>query len=200
MLAKASLRTSTACRMSSRSMCGNLNLRTSSSVTPVCPLAPDSACWNWICPSGDANRSTNAIGSIPEGRRIATWLSIANSSSRSKRTGFPMLVPPSTVKSTSFLFGGLAQPYSNTARDAPPVAVSRVGCCELPRHVHRSQRNRRVPVISFRCRQTCTATTALDTPTLLPRVVINAVPFSGHPALAISSSKLWSRSASVINL
>jgi putative transposase len=27
--------------------------------------------------------------------------------------------------------GGLAQPYSNTARDAPPVAVSRVGCCEL---------------------------------------------------------------------
>ena len=131
MLAKASLRTSTACRMSSRSMCGNLNLRTSSSVTPVCPLAPDSACWNWICPSGDANRSTNAIGSIPEGRRIATWLSIANSSSRSKRTGFPMLVPPSTVKSTSFLFGGLAQPYSNTARDAPPVAVSRVGCGEL---------------------------------------------------------------------
>jgi len=27
--------------------------------------------------------------------------------------------------------GGLAQPCSNTARDAPPVAVSRVGCCEL---------------------------------------------------------------------
>jgi putative transposase len=27
--------------------------------------------------------------------------------------------------------GGLAQPYSNTARDAPPVALSRVGCCEL---------------------------------------------------------------------
>ena len=26
---------------------------------------------------------------------------------------------------------GLAQPYSGTARDAPPVAVSRVGCCEL---------------------------------------------------------------------
>jgi hypothetical protein len=26
---------------------------------------------------------------------------------------------------------GLAQPYSNTTRDAPPVAVSRVGGCEL---------------------------------------------------------------------
>src|SRR5208282_1378365 len=26
---------------------------------------------------------------------------------------------------------GLGQRYSNTARDAPPVAVSRVGCCEL---------------------------------------------------------------------
>src|ERR1700693_1032567 len=61
----------------------------------------------------------------------------------------------------------------------------------LPWHVHRSQRSRRVPVISFRCRQTCTATTALDTPTLLPQVAISAVPFSGHPALAIASSKLW---------
>jgi hypothetical protein len=57
-----------------------------------------------------------------------------------------------------------------------------------PWHVHRSQRNRRVPVISFRCRQTYTATTALDTRTLLPQGAINAVPFSGHPALAISSS------------
>ena len=27
--------------------------------------------------------------------------------------------------------GGLAQPYSDTSRDAPPVAVSRVGCGEL---------------------------------------------------------------------
>ncbi|MGO8795316.1 MAG: DoxX family membrane protein [Candidatus Sulfotelmatobacter sp.] len=34
---------------------------------------------------------------------------------------------------------GLAQPYSDTARDAPPVAVSRVGCCEAPCHVHRPQ-------------------------------------------------------------
>ena len=52
--------------------------------------------------------------------------------------------------------------------------------------------NRRVPVISFRCRQTCTATTALDTRTLLPQVVINAVPFLGHRALAIfSSSRLF---------
>ncbi len=28
--------------------------------------------------------------------------------------------------------GGLAQPYPNMTRDAPPVAVSRVGCSELP--------------------------------------------------------------------
>src|SRR5208282_2533478 len=96
--------------------------------------------------------------------------------------------------------GGLAQPYSNTARDAPPVAVSRVAAANSPWHVHRSQRNRSVPVTSFPCRPTCTATTALDTRTLLPQVAISAVPFSGHPVLAISSSKLWSRSASVINL
>ena len=27
--------------------------------------------------------------------------------------------------------GGPTQPSSNTTQDAPPVAVSRVGCCEL---------------------------------------------------------------------
>ena len=35
--------------------------------------------------------------------------------------------------------GGLAQPYSNTERDAPPVAVSRVGYRELSLEVHRSR-------------------------------------------------------------
>ena len=59
----------------------------------------------------------------------------------------------------------------------------------FPRHVHPSQRNRRVPVISFRCRQTFTATTVRDTPTLLRQVAISVVPFSARPALAISSSK-----------
>jgi hypothetical protein len=67
-------------------------------------------------------------------------------------------------------------------------------------HVHRSQLNRRVPVTSFPCRQTCTATTVLDTPTLLPQVAISAVRFSAPLALAISSSKCWSRFASAINL
>ncbi len=41
-----------------------------------------------------------------------------------------------------------------------------------PWQVHRSQRNRRVPLVSFRCRQTCTATTALDTRTLSSDFVI----------------------------
>ena len=31
----------------------------------------------------------------------------------------------------SKFLGGLAQPYSNTTQDAPPVAVSRVGCWGL---------------------------------------------------------------------
>ena len=57
------------------------------------------------------------------------------------------------------------------------MAVSRVGCGELFLHVHRSQLNPSVPVTSFQCRQTCTATTALDTPTLLRQVAIIAVPF-----------------------
>ena len=57
------------------------------------------------------------------------------------------------------------------------MAVSRVGCGELFLHVHRSQLNPSVPVTSFQCRQTCTATTALDTPTLLRQVAITAVPF-----------------------
>jgi hypothetical protein len=52
--------------------------------------------------------------------------------------------------------GGLAQPYADTARDAPPVAVSRVGCCELSWHVHSSQRNCSVRVTPCPCRQTCT--------------------------------------------
>jgi hypothetical protein len=34
--------------------------------------------------------------------------------------------------SSSTTIRGLAQPCSNTAPDAPPVAISRVGCCELP--------------------------------------------------------------------
>jgi len=40
------------------------------------------------------------------------------------RWGAPRFLTRPTVR------GGLAQPYSNTAQDAPPVAVSRVGCCE----------------------------------------------------------------------
>jgi hypothetical protein len=41
--------------------------------------------------------------------------------------------------------GGVAQPYSNTTQDAPPGAVSRVGCCELSlvfSHYNRSHKSR----------------------------------------------------------
>ena len=47
---------------------------------------------------------------------------------------------------------GLAQPYSNTTRDAPPVAVSRVGCRELSLACSSVTPNRRVPITSFQPR------------------------------------------------
>ena len=39
---------------------------------------------------------------------------------------------------------GAGPPLADTKPDAPPVAVSRVGRCELPLQVHRPQRNRRI--------------------------------------------------------
>jgi len=128
------------------------------------------------------------------GRNLEVEVRGSHPSQKTRRMGHPLCfwLPAKS--------GGRKQPYANTARDAPPVAVSRVGCCELSWHVHSSQRNSSVRVTPCPCRQTCTATTALDTPTLLRQVVISAVPFSEHLALAIFSSKLWSRFASVINL
>jgi hypothetical protein len=45
--------------------------------------------------------------------------------------------------------GGLAQLQLGMTQDAPPVALSRVGRCELPLQVHRPQRNRRICVHRF---------------------------------------------------
>jgi putative transposase len=95
---------------------------------------------------------------------------------------------------------GLAQPYSSTTRDAPPVAVFTGGLLRtLPGMFIGHGGIVAFPVTPFQCQPTCFVTMALDTRTSLPRVVINAVLLSGQPALAISSSKLWSRSAGVIN-
>ncbi len=45
--------------------------------------------------------------------------------------------------------------WKETVRAAPPVAVSRVGCCDLSMAVYRSRGNRRFPVMWFRCRLNC---------------------------------------------
>jgi hypothetical protein len=50
--------------------------------------------------------------------------------------------------------GGLAQLQLGMTQDAPPVAVSRVGRCELPLQVHRPQRNRRIRVHRFHADKT----------------------------------------------
>jgi hypothetical protein len=83
---------------------------------------------------------------------------------------------------------GLAQPSSNTARDAPPVAVSRVGCCELSLACSSvtAKSSRSCYIVSMPTnlhRYYCSGYSHFIT-----QVVINAVPSSGRPALAISRS------------
>jgi hypothetical protein len=49
---------------------------------------------------------------------------------------------------------GAGPPLADTKQDAPPVAVSRVGRCELPLQVHRPQRNRRIRAHCFHADKT----------------------------------------------
>ena len=81
---------------------------------------------------------------------------------------------------------GLARRTLTRHRMPHPWQFHGWAAAKSPWHVHWSQLNRRVPVISFPCRPTCTGTTALDTPTLLRQAVISAALFSAHHALAIS--------------
>ena len=96
---------------------GTMNRRTSSSVTDVCPLAPDSACLNCFWHRGEASKYVRLIGLIPSGRSTTIWLSTVMSSSNEKMTALPILTPPSIVSSTSPLVSFLATSTpSNMAR------------------------------------------------------------------------------------
>ena len=76
-----------------------------------------------------------------------------------------------------------------------------------PWHVHRSQLNRSVLVISFSCRPTCAATAAPDTPTRLAALKQTfAHPLlsklraqTGARAYALSSAPVWGTRPSLVN-